>query len=338
MTTRQPLELDEITVRDYLADRGEPLSAHATVRELGGGVSNTVLYVTDRERRFVLKQALPQLRVKDEWLADRSRIRRERDALLASAKLLPPGWVPHVLWSDDANYLYAMEAFALDAESWKDKLLRGELDASVARRAGLALGLTVRGSWRSRELAAQFGDRIAFDQLRTDPYYRQIARRHPDIAPAVEEWLAESAEKNVALTHGDWSPKNMVVDGERLVFIDYECAHFGDPGYDAAFVANHLVLKAFHRPELADDYLRLARTCFTWTLAVLPAAAFSWFERATVRHLGFLLLARIDGKSPAEYIVDESLKETIRTTAKRLIERRPTTLDAALAVISEEAR
>lgn len=333
MTTRPPLELDETTVRDYLADHGEALSARATVRELGGGVSNTVLYVADGDRRFVLKQALPQLRVKDEWLADRNRIRRERDALIAAASLLPPGWVPRVLWSDDANYLYAMQAFALNAESWKDKLLRGELDSTAARQAGLALGLTIRGSWRSTEFAAQFGDRTAFDQLRTDPYYRQIARRHPDLAPAVEEWLAESAETNVALTHGDWSPKNMVVDNGRLVFIDYECAHFGDPAYDAAFVANHLVLKAFHRPELADDYLHLARTCFTWTLAVLPAAAFSWFERSTIRHLGFLLLARIDGKSPAEYIVDAPLKDKIRMTAKRLISHPPATLEAALAVI-----
>ncbi len=335
MTSRPPLELDAALARSYLADRGEPLSESATVRALPGGVSNTVLYVADGDRRFVVKQALPRLRVQDEWLADRSRIRRERDALLAAAKLLPAGCVPRILWSDDENFLYAMEAFPLDAESWKTKLLRGEIDTAAARQAGLALGLTIRGSWRSREFAVRFGDRKAFDQLRTDPYYRHIVRRHPDIAPALEEFIGETAASGLALTHGDWSPKNMVVNGDRLVFIDYECAHFGDPSYDAAFLTNHFVLKSFRRPDLAGAYSRLARTALTWTLAVLPPGAMAWFERAAMRHLGFLLLARIDGKSPAEYIVDEPLKDKIRSSAKRLIHGRPATLDDALATIGD---
>ena len=335
MSVRAPFELDAAAARGYLASRGEPLGPAATVRELGGGVSNTVLHVADQGRAFVIKQALPQLRVQDEWLADRGRILRERDALIAAAELLPAGWVPRVLWSDEENFIYAMEAFALDAESWKTKLLRGEIDAGAARQAGLALGLTIRGSWRSPKMAERFGDRGAFEQLRTDPYYRQIARRNPDVADAVAEWIADVEETNVALTHGDWSPKNMVVDRGRLVFIDYECAHFGDPSYDAAFVTNHLVLKAFHLPAWGADYLRLARTCFTWTLSVLPPEAIARFERRTVRHLGFLLLARIDGKSPAEYLTDEGLKAEIRAAAKRLIERRPADLDAALAVIME---
>jgi hypothetical protein len=49
----------------------------------------------------------------------------------------------------------------------------------------------------------------------------------------------------------------------------------------------------------------------------MPAT--SWFEQATVEHLGALLLARIDGKSPAEYIREESLKERIRAFARALI-------------------
>lgn len=270
MRTRASFELDETAAAAYLASRGDPLGPGATVRELGGGVSNTVLYIADGGRRFVLKQALPRLRVKDEWLADRSRILRERDAMLAAAPLLPRGWIPRVLWSDDENFLYAMEAFSLGADSWKTKLLRGELDPNTARQAGLALGLTIRGSWRSPDLRERFADRKAFEQLRTDPYYRQIARRNPDIADAVDEWIADTARTNVALTHGDWSPKNMVFAEGRLVFIDYECAHFGDPSYDAAFVVNHLALKAFHAPERAAGYLRLARICFAWTLSVLP--------------------------------------------------------------------
>ena len=322
-------DLSAESAPDYLQGTGRVTGA-TRCRALGGGVSNTVILVEAEPRSFVLKQSLPQLRVKDEWLADRSRILRERDGLVEAAKLLPVGWVPKVLWSDEENYIYAMEAFSESARDWKTLLMAGNLDAHLAKRSGLALGLTIRGSWRSSRLGELFADTCAFEQLRTDPYYRTIARRHPDIAQQVEDWIGEVEQIRVALTHGDWSPKNMLVDSERMIFIDYECAHFGDPAYDAAFVLNHLVLKAFHFGS--SSYLELAELLWTWTLAALPAAAFEGFERRTARHLAFLLLARIDGKSPVEYL-SEAARDVVRRAAKHMIETRPTTIPGCLALV-----
>lgn len=323
--------LSATTAPELLTRRG--IAGPFACRELGGGVSNVVVLVESPAGPFVLKQALPQLRVRDEWLADRNRIFRERDGLLAAASLLPAGWIPKVLWSADEDYLFAMEAFSPEAESWKDELLRGETSAEKARQAGLALGLTVRGSWRNPELERQFGDQRAFDQLRTDPYYRTIARRHPAIADAVGEWVEAVTPLRLALTHGDWSPKNMVSLGERLLFIDYECIHFGDPSYDAAFALNHLILKGVHRSQQQAEYHHLARVFLTWTLAVLPAEALPRFESAAMRHLAFLLLARIDGKSPAEYLRDEAVRDRLRRTALQLIADRPSTLEGVLATV-----
>jgi len=231
----------------------------------------------------------------------------------------------------DANFVYAMEAFSLGAESWKEHLLSGDLSPVFARRVGVALGLTIRNSWRSAELKERFGDRTAFDQLRDDPYYGEIARRHPSIAGAVDDW--RDRDVPTALVHGDWSPKNILVDGERLIFIDYECAHFGDPTFDSAFILNHLLLKGVHRPALRNDFVRLARLAHTWTLSVLPPEALATFEADTMRHLSFLMLARIDGKSPVEYLADEAVRERVRQTALRLIARCPCTLEAALALL-----
>jgi 5-methylthioribose kinase len=298
-----------------------------TCRELGGGVSNTVILAETPHERIVVKQALPRLRVKDEWLADRNRIFRERDALVDAARLLPRGWVPEVLWSDAPNYVFAMRAAEEPSEFWKNRLLAGKIEPQWARRAGMALGLTIRESWRSEFFAEKYRDRTAFDQLRTDPYYRTIARRNPDIAEHVEEWLPRTAANRFALTHGDWSPKNMLVTPSGMVFIDYECAHFGDPTFDSAFAINHLVLKGFHRPELGRAYLRLARVFFTWTLSVLPVEALRYFEAATARHLGLLLLARVDGKSPVEYLTDKGVREQVRQTAKRMIRDRVESLE-----------
>ena len=125
------------------------------------------------------------------------------------------------------------------------------------------------------------------------------------------------------MVHGDWSPKNLLISAAGLTAIDFECAHFGDPSYDAAFLTNHLLLKAFHRPRLAGRYCELARTAFNRTAAVLPREALAAFEADTARHLAFLLLARIDGKSPVEYIVDKRTRERIRLCALRLIADRP---------------
>ena len=331
-----PLELTPENAAAYLRQRaGYASVSRLACRALGGGVSNNVILAESPNERFVVKQALPRLRVKDEWLADRGRIFRERDALVDAAGLLPRGWVPEVLWSDEPNYVFAMRAAGEPSEFWKNRLLEGRLEPEWARRAGVALGLTIRGSWRSEFFERKYGDRTAFDQLRTDPYYRTIAQRNPDIAGHAEEWLTRSAGYRFALTHGDWSPKNMLVTPAGMVFIDYECAHFGDPSFDAAFAINHLILKGFHRPELAAGYLGLARVFFAWTLSVLPAGALRYFEAATARHLGLLLLARVDGKSPVEYLTDEGRRDLVRRTAKRMIRDRVERLERCFELALE---
>lgn len=327
-------ELAEGNARDYLAGRLD-VSGGAIARSLGGGVSNNVVLVEDGPRRVVLKQSIPRLRVRDEWLADRSRIFREWEAIRALARVLPRGRVPELLFLDEARYLYAMRAAPCATRAWKTRLLAGECSADVARLVGGTLGLAIRNTWRRRGFRDAFSDTTAFDQLRTDPYYRTVGLRHPLLRPTVEAWIAESSRRQVAMVHGDWSPKNVLVGEGGLVCIDFECAHFGDPSYDAGFMLNHLILKAFRRPGLSPQYFRLARVTFAWTLGMLPREALDWFEAASVRHLAFLMLARVDGKSPVEYLTLESVRERVRCLALHLIESAPERLEAALAAAAE---
>lgn len=327
----EPPELGVDTALGFLAGRVE-LSGLVTVRELGGGVSNNVVLVEDAAQRIVLKQSLPRLRVRDEWLAERSRIHREWRVMRALGDVLPAGRLPDLLFHDTRRFLYAMRAAPAASSDWKTRLLAGECSPTAARLAGATLGLIVRGTWGRPEFRQPFSDRSAFNQLRTDPYYRTVAIRHPRLAAPVADWIAESAARQAALVHGDWSPKNLLVSPGQLVCIDFECAHFGDPSYDAGFLLNHLVLKAFHRPALAASYLRLARIAFCWTLGMLPRGALGWFETSSMRHMAFLMLARIDGKSPAEYLRAETVRTAVRQLAMELIESRPATLDGTLAL------
>lgn len=323
--------LGEETALDFLSER-HPISGEARVRELGGGVSNNVFLVEDRDSRIVLKQSIPRLRVRDEWLADRSRIFREWEVMQALRAILPEGRLPGLLFVDEPRFLYAMSAAPPDSSDWKSRLLSGDCSVRTARLAGTTLGLLARGTWESDEFRDRFSDRSAFEQLRTDPYYRTVGIRHPRLRQQIEDWIAESSRRQVAIVHGDWSPKNLLVSRDGIVCIDFECAHFGDPSYDAGFMLNHLLLKAFHRPQLAASYLYLARVTFGWTVGLLPAVAVDWFEAASVRHLGFLMLARVDGKSPVEYLSDEKDCQAVRQLALDLIERRPRTLEESLSL------
>jgi aminoglycoside phosphotransferase (APT) family kinase protein len=249
----------------------------------------------------VFKQALGRLRVAEEWLADPARIHREAAAIRAL-----PRSAPRVVFEDRENYIYAMEAAPQDAEDWKTRLLRGERDEEVTREvARILVELGQRGPrWQQ-----EFGDQHSFDQLRLDPYYRFTAARHPDLRFAFDEAIA-LAQRPLAMVHGDFSPKNLLVDGGgRVTLIDFEVIHYGDPAFDAAFLLNHLLLKG------------------ALGLGQVFAGELRGFETAAViRHLGCLHLARVDGKSPAEYLTQEQ-QAAARTRAREIILNPPKTIE-----------
>ncbi len=322
-------ELSVENAHDYLARRPETARKQWRITPLAGGVSNTVLLAESGSARIVLKQALAKLRVKEDWYADRTRIHRECAAMRELAPHLEPGAVPRILFEDEENCLFAMEAAPRRARTWKALLLEGQAPAGIAESVGAMTAAMLRASWGSARWEELYGDQTAFDQLRLDPYYRFTAERHPDLAPQFGERI-ELARRRYALVHGDWSPKNFLVWDDRVMAIDFEVIHYGDPSFDAAFLLNHLLLKSFFRPQRSPQYAVAARRFLGQVQAALPAEA-AWFESTTVRHLGCLLLARIDGKSPVEYIEEEPLKARIRGFARRLILEPP---DSAAAVFA----
>lgn len=289
---------------------------------LGGGVSNTVMLVESASERFILKQALSKLRVEQDWYSDRDRIFRESEALRRVAGLLPEDCVPRVLFEDRGNYLFAMTAAPKGAPTWKDQLMQGIIHVGTAERVARMLGTVIASTWNSSEFCAAFGDQAVFDQLRIEPYYRTTALRHPDLENFFVDLIRESAARRVALVHGDWSPKNFLVSGDHVMAIDFEVVHFGDPAFDSAFLLNHLLIKSLYLVQWRSELVGAALRFWTVLREHLPSDA-GWFETATVRHLGALLLARVDGKSPVEYVKDEVMKQQLRRLARSFILDRP---------------
>ncbi len=323
---------------EYLARRGLAQGGGVTIRELGGGVSNVVLLIEWANApgcRWVAKQSLGKLRVKDNWRSDRDRIFREAEAMQALHPLLKDS-VPEVVHIDRENYLFLMTAAPAGSTAWKDSLLLGEVSPAVARDAGRLLALMITAAPAGGAMERRFGDRTVFEQLRIDPYYRTTATRNPDIAGELRKLIMDSWEIQTALVHGDYSPKNMLVRDDHITLIDFEVVHWGDPAFDSGFLLNHLLLKALHQPQFRHLYIKATQVFWRALTTGLGPAASGDFERMTTRHLGALMLARIDGKSPVEYIQDESTREQVRRLAKRILLERSEHVEEAFGLVLAE--
>ena len=180
------LELNADNALDYLRSKGWIDEGPAQVEVLGWGVSNAVLRVHTPEQTFILKQSRPQLRTRDAWFSDLERVYREQEVMEVLYPLLPEPTVPQVLFSDRANYVFAMSHAPAEARVWKETLLAGEVDRAIAERAGLILGMMHEATARNTQLIERFRDHTVFVQLRVDPFYRRIQERRPEVAAAVQ--------------------------------------------------------------------------------------------------------------------------------------------------------
>ncbi|MDA1055062.1 MAG: phosphotransferase [Planctomycetota bacterium] len=308
------------------------------VRELPGGVSNVVLYVTRPiEPDFVVKQAREQLRVAAPWFCSVERIWREVETMQVCTELLTdsstgppiPTATPDLLFSDNDNFLYGMSAVG-NHETWKQQLLRGEVCEDVARSCGWLMGRLHGGTWGGRLLPNSLHDRQFFDALRVDPYYREIARVHAELTPAIDRLINSLASSICCLVHGDFSPKNLLVHAQGLVLIDFEVGHFGDPAFDIGFFLSHLALKAFRAGDDSSKYLTL--------IAVFREAYADEFCRLTsepellpveqraAANLAACLLARIDGKSQVDYLT-EPTRTLVRNITRAMLLNSAASLD-----------
>jgi 5-methylthioribose kinase len=200
-----------------------------------GGVSSDIRVLTTADGPIVVKRALDKLNVVAEWRSDPGRSRTEVRALRAAADLLGSAHVPRVLWEDPAQHSFAMTLIDPSLRNWKADLLAGRVDPRTAAAAGGLLGVLHARSAGDAGLAVAFDDRTAFRELRTVPFFDRVAGRLPALAGPIRSVVAEMAPRRRVLVHGDYSPKNILADGARIVVVDFEVAHWGDPAFDLAF-------------------------------------------------------------------------------------------------------
>jgi aminoglycoside phosphotransferase (APT) family kinase protein len=297
------------------------VTAHQQVRlsPLAGGVSSDIYRADIPGRTVCIKRALPKLKVAADWRAPVERNRWEVEWMRVAAAIVP-GAVPEVLGEDRATGSFAMAYLAPDDHPvWKAQLAQGRVDLATAARVGDTLGRIHAATADRPEIAARFPTDDIFFAIRLDPYLLATGRAHPDLAAKFEGLVESTAATKRALVHGDFSPKNILIGPAGPVILDAECAWYGDPAFDLAFVLNHLLLKGAWRPACRARYVEafdeLARAYFAHVAWEAPDA----LEARTARLLPGMLLARVDGKSPVEYLTERRDQDHVRAFARALL-------------------
>jgi aminoglycoside phosphotransferase (APT) family kinase protein len=291
---------------------------------LAGGVSSGIYRVDLRAGSYCVKQPLPKLKVAKDWEVPVERVFAEIGYLRTAAAIVP-GHVPPVLGEDAASKSFVMPFLGPEYRNWKADLLAGRVDLETARATGDILGRIHAATADDGALARRFANDADFHALRLEPYLVEAAREHPALADRLLQLVERTAGTRRVLVHGDVSPKNILLGPRGPVLLDAECAWFGDPAFDLAFCLNHFLLKAAHLPPctraLLDGFAALLaayRPHVGWE----PAAA---LEARAATLLPGLALARVDGKSPVEYL-GEPQRSAVREAAIGLLRDAPSSL------------
>jgi 5-methylthioribose kinase len=322
------IELDATNVVDYLRQvgvlrRDEP----ATATALGWGVSNVVLRVHAARRSLVLKQSRAQLRTREEWFSNLDRVFREAEVMRTLHDLLPAPVVPAVIFEDRDNFAFAMSAAPADHLVWKQALLEGHVDLQLGRRAGDILGAIHATTAGDPTLAQQFDDHEVFIQLRVEPFYWRLKPRHPELADHIDAIVDEMFRTRVALTHADFSPKNLLVHSGGVTLVDYETGHWGDPAFDLGFFLSHLILKSIKHDAHRDRFFELTRVFWDRyreqlrpVIPRVPALSLADLTRRAIGHFALCALARIDGTSPVDYLPVEPKQDSVRRLSREVLD------------------
>lgn len=289
---------------------------------LTGGVSSLIVRADTVAGPLCIKRALARLKVASLWEAPVRRNRAEVAWLRVAMRVIA-GAVPEILGDDAQGNAFAMAWLEpADYPVWKSLLRDGVIEPSTAQAVGHNLVAIHAATAGDAELARVFANDADFHALRLEPYFVEAARKHPACAAALQRLVETTAGTRLALVHGDISPKNILIGARGPVFLDAECAWYGDPAFDLAFCLNHLLLKCVWRPAQRSGYLR----CFD-RLAGSYLGGVNWepvaaLEARACTLLAGLLLARIDGKSPVEYITQDAERERVRGFAIPLLQQR----------------
>ena len=303
--------LTEETVVAYLIEK-EVISAtdFAEVEVLTGGVSNVVLAITTADKKLVLKQALAELKVAEKWEADQRRAIVEANAIALFHKL-SPNQVPNLVFLDPERFVLILDRVPVGSTVWKTDLLDGVINPDVAGVLGTTLAKWHNFGETNKEARLQFMEDSLFEQLRIDPFYRFVSAKNDLLKPVIDKLIGELEGDKTTIVHGDFSPKNIMVGMDEQVYIlDFEVTHVGNPVFDLAFLLAHLLCKLFRTNEPLQAKMLIA-SADNFVAAYEDVREIA---ESLPLHTALIALARVEGKSPVNYLDKQQQAQLVSYT------------------------
>ena len=199
---------------------------------------------------------------------------------------------------------FAMEFLAPERHPvWKAQLRDGKIEVATAAEVARRIVAVHRATAGDAEMARRFAtdpSSMPSGWSRTCSPPRGAIRTAPARSSALAEITAANKRRAGARRR---QPEEHPRRADGPVLLDAECAWYGDPAFDLAFCLNHLLLKCLWTPAVARRHTSPASTRSPRTTS--PASTGKPADGARGARgaaAAGLFLARVDGKSPVEYI------------------------------------
>jgi len=305
-------------------------------KKLEGGVSSEVYYVKTNKNEYCIKRSLKKLLVKKDWIANTNRIKFEYYWLNHCRNILNKNIPKTYEFNNKKKYIVMEYLNNSKYKTLKELYFKKIINLNTIRLISKDLYKIHSKSNNYKTKILFKGNRNNFNDLRLDPYFNEVGRVYPKYKKYVKDLNKNYLINSSTLVHGDFSPKNILIGKNKIVYLDAECCNFGDPIFDLVFFSNHLLLKSIFIKDKSKEFIKSYMIFYKEYLKNLNAKKSKLYIDRIIKMTPIMMLARIDGKSPVEYIKSKKIKNTIRNKSFLLLERNINSLNDIVRIINEE--
>jgi acetolactate synthase I/II/III large subunit len=279
------------------------------------GLINYVFGVRTKDKDLVIKHSKNKARGKPSVKINPKRLESEFDAINLFRRLSSQDHLPKTHYFDDKRMLLVMEMVSDTYSSLDADLKKGIVNVGVARTMGGALAKMHNDSHDKVNLSQSYDNIDMIKQLKM-PFIYEGTTSDPDELKELSKLKSQLLINRSCLVHGDFKPNNIFVKGDDFKMIDFEQAHYGDNILDFVWLpAAYIVLSCLH-PEKQEDYFVAVREYWK---AYTDEIELPFDEELAMRHVGAIILARVDGVIKYDYLQPRRISSTLRASAKRLL-------------------
>ena len=304
-------------------------------KKLKGGVSSEVYHVKTDKNEYCIKRSLRKLLVKKEWMVDTNRIKFEYYWLSHCRSILNKNIPKLYEFNNEKKYIVMEYLNNTKYKTLKELYFKKIINLNTIKLISKHLYKIHSKSSDFKTQKLFQGNRNNFNDLRLDPYFNEVGRVYPKYKDYIKNLNKNYLVNSSTLVHGDFSPKNILIGKNKIVYLDAECCNFGDPVFDLVFFSNHLLIKSIVIKDKSKEFVKSYITFYQEYLKNLNAKNYKLYINRIIKMTPIMMLARIDGKSPVEYIKSKKIKNTIRNKSFLLLEKKINNLNDIIGIINE---